>query len=252
MLRATSYGIILALPLFASFCFGQDPIEQPETPIVNETMPVNWLFGAFIPGGESVRPLNNQERFKLYLRQTYTTPGIYIKTGSFLIHDQGVDAPPGWGRGASGAAKRLGSLQIQDVIQNSLTSLGDAVLKVEPRYDRCRCDGAWPRLRHAVVRNFITYSGAEDQAVRPQIVPFAAAFGAGVTVASWEPQNSSVMTKGYQVVVTQIWIGTVVDTLAEFAPDVKRIFHRRRAVNGVSKADRFGGTSISIKEGGPT
>ena len=227
MLRSTSCSIILALPLLASFCFGQDHVEQLRTPTVNETVPVNWLYGAYIPKDAPIESLNNEERFNLYLRQTYTTSGIYIKTGLFLIHDQGVDAPPGWGQGASGLAKRLGSLQVQNIIQNSLSSLGDAVLKDEPRYDRCRCYGAWPRLRHAVVRNFITYGGPDNKSIRPHIVPFAAAYGAGVTTASWEPQNSSVTTKGYQVVVTQIWIGVVIDTLAEFGPDFKRMFHRR-------------------------
>lgn len=241
MLRPTSYGVILALPLLASSCFGQDHVEHTGTQTVNEILPVNWLYDAFIPKEAPFQPLNNEERFNLYLRQTYTTTGIYIKTGLFVIHDQGVDAPPGWGRGASGFIKRLGSLETQNIIQNSLTFLGDAVVKVEPRYDRCRCDGAWPRLRHAVVRNFITYGGPDDKAIRPRIVPFAAAFGAGVTVASWEPQNSSVMTKGYQVVVTQIWIGAVVDALAEFAPDFKRMLHRKEKMeNAKLKADGAG------------
>jgi hypothetical protein len=57
---------------------------------------------------------------------------------------------------------------------------------------------------------------------------YAAAFGAGVTVASWEPNYPSVLTKGYQSVVTQVWVGVVVDALAEFAPDIKRMFHKNR------------------------
>jgi hypothetical protein len=35
---------------------------------------VNWLYGAFIPKGALIEPLSGEERFKLYLRQTYTTP----------------------------------------------------------------------------------------------------------------------------------------------------------------------------------
>ena len=238
MLRPTSCGVILALPLLASSCFGQDHVEQPGTPTVNETLPVNWLYGAFIPKDAPIQPLTGEERFKLYLRQTYITPGIYIKTGFFVIHDQAVNAPPGWGDGASGFGKRLGSIQTQSIIQNSLTSVGDAVVRVEPRYDRCRCDGAWLRIRHAVVRNFITYGGPDDKAIRPQIVPYAAAFGAGVTVATWEPENRSVLTKGYQSVVTQVWLGVVIDAVAEFAPDVKRMLHRReKKENAKLKAD---------------
>ena len=176
-----------------------------------------------------MQPLTGDQRFKLYLRQTYTTPGIYVKTGFFAIHDQVKETQPDWGDGASGFAKRVGSLQAGNIIQNSLTSLGDAALGFEPRYDRCRCDGAWPRIRHAVVRNFITYGGADDKGIRPQIVSYAAAFGAGVTVASWEPNYPSVLTKGYQSVVTQAWVGVVIDALAEFAPDIKGMLHKNKS-----------------------
>jgi hypothetical protein len=222
---------ILALPLLVLSCMGQEPAGAPPTPVpaVNTTLPVNWVYGAYIPKDAPIVPLTGKERFKLYLRQTYTTPGIYVKTGFFAIHDQAKETEPDWGDGASGFAKRVGSIQAGNVIQNSLTALGNAAVGFEPRYDRCRCVGAWPRIRHAVVRNFITYGGKDDQAIRPQIMSYAAAFGAGVTVASWEPDNPSVLTRGYQSMVTQAWVGVVVDALAEFAPDIKRMLKKNKA-----------------------
>jgi len=222
---------ILALSLLVPLCFAEEPANTPAPPeaSVNNTLPVNWIYGAFIPKDAPIVPLTGEERFKLYLRQTYTTPGIYVKTGFFAIHDQVKETQPGWGDGASGFAKRVGSLQAGNIIQNSLTSLGNAALGFEPRYDRCRCQGAWPRIRHAVVRNFITYGGADDKGIRPQIVSYAAAFGAGVTVASWEPNYPSVLTKGYQSVVTQAWVGVVIDALAEFAPDIKGMLRKNKS-----------------------
>ena len=222
---------ILALPLLVPSCVAQEAAKAPATPepSVNTTLPVNWVYGAYIPKDAPILPLTGEERFKLYLRQTYTTPGIYVKTGLFAIHDQVKETEPDWGDGASGFGKRVGSLQAGNIIQNSLTALGNAAVGFEPRYDRCRCEGAWPRIRHAVVRNFITYGGADDKGIRPQIMSYAAAFGAGVTVASWEPDNPSVLTKGYQSMVTQAWVGVVVDALAEFAPDIKRMFHKNKA-----------------------
>jgi hypothetical protein len=107
--------------------------------------------------------------------------------------------------------------------------LGNAAVKFEPRYDRCRCVGAWPRIRHATIRNFITYGGSDDKALRPQIPSYAAAFGAGVTIASWEPNTSSVLIKGYQSAATQAWVGVVSNLLAEFAPDVKRMLRKNKA-----------------------
>jgi hypothetical protein len=221
---------ILALLLLIPSCRAQEPptVSEPHVTSVDTSLPVNWIYGAYIPKDAPIVPLTGEQRFKLYLRQTYTTPGIYVKTGLFAIHDQVKETEPDWGDGFSGFAKRVGSLQAGNIIQNSLTALGNAAVGFEPRYDRCRCEGAWPRIRHAVVRNFITYSGAHDNAIRPQIMSYAAAFGTGVTVASWEPNNSSVLTRGYQSMVTQAWVGVAVDALAEFAPDIKRMFHKNK------------------------
>jgi hypothetical protein len=226
-----SCGVVLNLVLLVPRCCAQEPQKDPgiPEPSVNTTLPVNWVYGSYIPKDSPIQPLTGNERFKLYIRQTYTTPGIYVKTGFFALHDQLKETEPAWGDGASGFAKRVGSLHAGNVIQNSLTAMGNAAVGFEPRYDRCRCDGAWPRLRHAVVRNFITYGGADDKAIRPQIMSYAAAFGAGVTVASWEPNYPSVLTKGYQSVATQAWVGVLVDALAEFAPDIKQKLHRKKS-----------------------
>jgi hypothetical protein len=152
---------ILAIPLLVPACIAQEPAKAPEIPVtsVNTTLPVNWIYGAYIPKGAPMQPLTGHQRFKLYLRQTYTTPGIYVKTALFSIHDQVNETEPDWGDGASGFAKRVGSLQAGNIIQNSLTALGNAAVGFEPRYDRCRSEGTWPRIRHAVVRNIITYGG---------------------------------------------------------------------------------------------
>src|SRR5579863_9838143 len=169
---------IVALALLVPSCIGQVPTSGPATPApsVNATLPVNWIYGAYLPKDATIQPLTGNERFKLYLRQTYTTPGIYVKTAFFGIHDQVKETEPDWRDGASGFAKRLGSLQASNIIQNSLTALGNAAAGFEPRYDRCRCEGAWPRIRHAVVRSFITYGGGDDRRIRPQIMSYAAAF----------------------------------------------------------------------------
>jgi hypothetical protein len=74
----------------------QPPPPAQSEPAVNTQLPVNWLYGAYIPKDVPIFALNGPERFKLYIRQTYTTPGIYIKTGFFALHDQ-VRDPGGMG-----------------------------------------------------------------------------------------------------------------------------------------------------------
>ena len=92
--RLTRCGAMLALPILVSSCLGQNPAEPQGTPIVNNPLPVNWLYGAFVPKDAPLEPLTGEQRFKLYLRQTYTTPGIYIKTGFFVLHDQVNNTQP--------------------------------------------------------------------------------------------------------------------------------------------------------------
>lgn len=205
----------------------QQTSPAPNQPPVNTDLPVNWLYGAYVPKDVPLVPLDGRERFKLYIRQTYTTPGIYIKTGFFAIHDQIEDSPPAWGDDFSGFAKRVGSNHATNVIQNSFTSLGQGIVGWEPRYDRCRCTGGWHRFRHAFIRNFITYDHSE-QSIRPNIMPFAAAFGAGAIGATWNPNNPTITVKGYQSVFTQAWVGVISNTLGEFAPDVKKKFTKNK------------------------
>src|ERR1700761_1151002 len=66
---------IVALLLLVPSGVAQEPSRSPETPVtsVHTTLPVNWVYGAYIPKGAPVQPLTGDERFKLYLRQTYTT-----------------------------------------------------------------------------------------------------------------------------------------------------------------------------------
>jgi hypothetical protein len=119
-------GLTLAMGVSTSLAQG-DQTSNPTPPPVNTQLPVNWLYGAYIPKDVPIVALNGSKRFKLYVRQTYTTPGIYIKTGFFAVHDQVRNSPSAWGDDFSGFAKRVGSNQATNIIQNSFTSLGQGL-----------------------------------------------------------------------------------------------------------------------------
>lgn len=218
---------ILTLALNAATCVAQvnSSAQQPTATEKDGALKVNWLYGAFVPRSVPLKPLTPHERWKLYLRTTYTTYGIYIKTGLFTLSDQARDVPPEWEKTFGGFAKRLGTREAQFVIQNSLTAAGNAAMDWEPRYDRCRCAGFWPRTWHAISRNFVTYGGA-NQSKRPQLMPYVGAFGAAAASASWQPNNPNILVKGYQGAVTQVAVGVGVNWLAEFAPAIKRVLRR--------------------------
>lgn len=194
--------------------------------VADKQINVNWLYGSYVPKNVPLRTLNRQQRFKLYIRQTFTTPGIYIKTTLFATHDQITDRNPEWDGGFSGFVKRFGDRQVQFVIQNSVTSLGNGVLGWEPRYDRCRCDRFWPRTRHAVIRNFVTYNRSENS-LRPQLMPYVGAFAASVVATAWQPGHPSWQIRGYQAVTTQVFVGIGINWIGEFAPEIVHAIRRK-------------------------
>ncbi len=220
---------MMILVTLATGCLAQGLICP--TPSQSQTaanqMDVNWLYGSYIPKNVPRQDLNGSQRARLYVRQTYTTPGIYVKTTLFALHDQIKDSYPEWGDGFGGFAKRLGNRQVQFVIQNSVISLGDGVLGWEPRYDRCNCEGFWPRTRHAVVRNFVTY-GRTEKSLRPQVMPYLGAFGASALATQWEPGNPDWVIKGYQAAITQVFIGAGINWIGEFAPEITRVLKRKK------------------------
>jgi len=180
---------------------------------------VNWLYGSYVPKEVPLTPLNGKMRWKLYLRATYTTPGIYVKTLLFATRDQVHETYPEWGDGFDGYMKRLGSRQAEFIIQNSTIAMGDGLLGWEPRYDRCRCTGVWPRSRHAMIRNFVTYNSTE-KSLRPQLMPYLGAFVGRITTTTWTPGNNQWQVKGYQAVITQVPVGMGINWLSEFAPEL--------------------------------
>lgn len=221
------WALAFTLATFVTHCCAQDVNKtDPQTQTNDRQINVNWLYGAYVPSDVPIKPLTNEERFQLYMRQTFTTPGIYIKTAFFSLRDQAADSPPEWGDGIGGYGKRALSRQAQFIIQNSLTAAGNAAVGWEPRYDRCRCNGFWSRTGHAVARNFITYDRTGKK-LRPQLLPYAGAFASGAIATAWQPGHPDPIVKGYQNAIAQIGVGMGTNWLSEFAPEIFRVFRRK-------------------------
>jgi hypothetical protein len=205
--------------LAATAVSAQDSGSKGQESTQKSQINVNWLYGSYVPKEVPLTPLNGKMRLKLYVRSTYTTPGIYVKTLIFATRDQVHNTYPEWGDGFDGYMKRVGSRQAEFIIQNSTIALGDGVLGWEPRYDRCRCSGVWPRSRHAMIRNFVTYDRTE-KSLRPQLMPYLGAFAGSITSTTWKPGNVQWQIKGYQAVITQVPVGMGINWLSEFAPEL--------------------------------
>ncbi len=206
-------------------CAGQTMLEKssnarPE----KEQLKVNWLYGAYVPKEAPLIALTPKQRLKLYARQSLTTPGIYLKTALFSLGDQAANSPPAWGTGLQGYGYRVASRHGQFVIQNTISTLGNAAFEYEPRYERCRCTGLWPRTQHAILRNFVTYNNTEKQ-FRPQIALYGAALAAGTISSTWKPRHNA-WAEGERGMMTQAGFGILANWVGEFAPEIVRVLRR--------------------------
>lgn len=194
-----------------------------------EQLKVNWFYGAYVPKDVPLVTLSGLQREKLFVRQTFTTPGIYIKSAFLGLLDQAGGEPYQWGGGWEGYGRRVASNYARTAIQNVFSTAGSAALRYEPRYDRCHCAGFGPRTKHALLRNFVTYNETERE-MRPQLALYAGALDAGMLSSVWEPR-SKLWEEGSEGVLTQAAFGMLSNWVGEFAPEIRSQLERRNLLS---------------------
>jgi len=212
--------------------YPQSPTTQVNAPSKTERLgrlPIEWLIGPYIPVQEQLETLSNAQRGQIYVRQTFLTAGSYVARAFSAGLDQARGEPSDWGGGFDGYGKRYAARYGEFVIQNSILSGGNALLGYEPRYDFCRCDGFWPRTRHAISRNFVAYNRSEHE-LRPQIPMYGGAFAAGVLYNTWLPGQHSIWRGGAYNVLSQAGIGSGYNFVSEFALDILHAFGLKKGV----------------------
>jgi hypothetical protein len=180
-----------------------------------------WLVGAYVSRNHRLVTLTGEQRKRLYLQQTVLTPGAYLKRMFDAGIDQARGVPYQWDDGWAGYTERWASREGQFIAASSLEALGDAKLGYEPRYDQCRCRGFWPRTRHAIVRNFLTYDRSEQE-MRPQWALYGGAFGGGMIATAWLPKPRNAFAEGGWGALGQAGWGVLTNFFTEFAVDINR------------------------------
>jgi hypothetical protein len=181
----------------------------------------SWVTGIFVERDTPLAPVTSEERQQIYLRQTLITPGAYLKRMFAAGIDQARGVPAQWDDGWTGYAERFASREGQFISANSLAALANAKLGYEVRYDKCRCKGFWPRTRHAILRNFLTYDRTE-QDWRPQLGLYGGAFGGGLISTAWKPHPRNAFAEGARAMGGQAAYGTLLNLFIEFATDINR------------------------------
>jgi hypothetical protein len=180
-----------------------------------------WLTGVYVEKGRPLVLMDSQQRREIYLQQTLATPGAYLKRMFAAGIDQARGAPSEWGGGLGGYSRRFASREGQFITANSLAALGNAKLKYEPRYDQCQCSGFWPRTRHAIMRNFLTYNQSEQE-LRPQWALYGGSFGGGLLSTAWKPHPRNAFAEGGRALLGQAGYGSLLNFFIEFSTDINR------------------------------
>ncbi|HEY3974051.1 MAG TPA: hypothetical protein VGM18_13675 [Candidatus Sulfotelmatobacter sp.] len=186
-----------------------------------------WLTGVYVEKGRPLVAVTEQQRRQIYLEQTLTKPGAYMKRMFAAGIDQARGAPQQWDDGWGGYGERFASREGQFIAANSLAALGNAKLKYEPRYDQCRCEGFWPRTRHAILRNFLTYNESEQE-LRPQWGLYGGSFGGGLISTSWKPHPRNGFAEGGRAMLGQAGYGSLLNFFIEFSTDINRKIGARK------------------------
>src|SRR6202051_4918691 len=180
-----------------------------------------WIEGVYVRRDQPLITLTGKQREVIYLRQTLTTPGAYMKRMFGAGIDQARGTPSQWDDGWGGYAERFASREGQFIAANTLAALGNAKLGYEVRYDKCKCSGLWPRTRHAFIRNLLTYDRSE-QRLHPQWALYGGAFGGGMLATTWKPGPKNVFSQGALAMAGQLGWGTLLNFVTEFSREINR------------------------------
>jgi hypothetical protein len=178
-------GFLLAIAAFAAL-----PLAQAQTLVGSEGSSgtaASVDTTQELPDTPYKRP---NEKVKLH-NYFLDTVGPYPIIGAAFVAgiNQANNAPPEWGQGAEGYAKRFGSdFGIAGVSTTARYALSEA-FKEDTLYYPCECKGFLPRLSHAMISTFTARRGEDGHrvfSIPDLIAPYA---GSMTAVYAWFPDR---------------------------------------------------------------
>jgi CheY-like chemotaxis protein len=132
--------------------------------------------------------------------------------------DQWRNAPPEWGQGSEGYARRFASAEGFTAAHNAIGLGFDLAFHLDPRYRRLSQAGFMPRLRNAVSQTFI--ANKDDGGKMINVSEIAGNFGAGFIANSWQPAGYNRAGDGLTRGAFGLAYHTLKNVAREFLPDL--------------------------------
>lgn len=132
---------------------------------------------------------------------------------AFAGVDQLRNEPPEWGKGGIGYSKRAASDVGEFVIQEGTTEALAAAMHRPLDYERCRCRGAWNRVRWALWGSVTDQMpGGHHPIAIPRIV---GAYVGSFAQASWRPSDGDRLRAGVVNGTVSLLIGAGINLFQE-------------------------------------
>ena len=175
----------LLLPFAAN---ADDVVEAPTAgPLVADAGTRPGILWGTVITRDQFKPLSGAQRWGLYWRQTYWSPGIYFASFGIAASDQRHNEPYQWGQGFESYMKRAGNQFARLAMQDSIEAAGAAALKQDVRYVKCGCKGTLKRVAYAIGMEFVALN--EQGKFRPAYARYAGAVGSQYIANTWMPDG---------------------------------------------------------------
>jgi hypothetical protein len=206
-----------------------DPSAAPANPQAanaNQPLAVNPLTGVGTASAANYHPLTGKERWKLYWKQNYASPGAYVgPVFTSLVLDQATNSPSEWCCGAAGYGRRLASRTGMAITQGTIQASLAAVLHQDVRYISSGDRGFKRRLLHAVAFSFLTYNSQGHTTLN--IANLSSIYATTAISTTWVPIQGSgakyTLTNGS----SQIGLAIPINIVQEFWPEIRHNIFRR-------------------------
>jgi hypothetical protein len=209
-MRTVSFLLILAAAGFA---------QQPDA---ERSEPAAKSWGRFFRTveRENYRPPTASERWQIYWRSTYASPGAFFRAAGPALGDHLNDRPETWPQGAEGYSRRFANRFARFALQDSMSHAASAALGYEVRYVKCGCQGVGRRLGHALLWNFLTLNRTGGTVFNAPRV--GAAFAAEFIGNAWMPAGYRTREEAFRGVGIQLGVGALFNVVREFAPQRRK------------------------------
>lgn len=200
-----------------------EPVEKSQ---VDQTQ-MQPLFGAQLPKSGHWQPLTQQERWKLFIKQDFTSPVTAVRPIIPTLLTFATRNPQEWPRNLNGTAKRYGANWVGTLVGDFTETAGALALHQETRYIACPCTSAKGRLWNAVRQVVQTYN---DQGHWTFATARVASnyTSAAVAVYAVYPQGAHPFREFLNYGGSQFYYTAIGNLSREFLPDLLRVMRKKK------------------------